>query len=950
MAGLRIRLIGLGAGALVCALGAAAWWTMPRRSEFYTDAESIRQRPEEARLRDVLWRPPARLARGVNGDGDEVDPRMDAGGETMYFARRGPDGDCDLYVVRRTGSGEWETPRALAGLNTLDNELGPTPSPDGRWLYFSSDRPGGLGGFDLWRAPMVDSGAWGTPERLSEGVNSARNDGWPAIDADGARMVFASDREGSYDLFAGAIGDAGVGRVERLDGVCSEEDEVAPAFSPVGDFLYFASDRSGGRGGFDLFRARLVGGEFAGVEALGGEVNSRADDLDPTLSMGGFELHFSSNRVAAGSGDDARYDIFETTSREVFLGEEIRRGDLWALLTLAPWILAALALVLLLSMLRRLSADEAWRVRWGTLSLMAKCVLFSLLAHAALLAMLSLWQVRANSGDRVADSEVGVSLTSRALSAAVESQMRGGLGELPDEPIAEAPTPTIRTASTLPGDARRADLAPGATPVIERATPLAGAGTIAEAPTPATETTPARALASPALSRVPGRSVAELMVTPRTSTRSRVSKGEPAMAVRVDSDMAPGVAAAHVEAPGAGSMPAHLDVASSSVVERQDAVGRLPAVIEAGEASVPTPSPVRPLGQASMAPDGRLALEVALPGVAGAERERVVAEPSIGDGPDHGALIPAPRAATALGDVASRSRTIEIAPGVRVASGVPEPAPVGEASIEDSTFAPGVSRSGARATEAPPRTGGFEVALPTVREREVSPAPRLRITGIVADRETREPVAGATVRLDVEGRRPLTIESDATGAFVLSPDRVPDHCAVTASKPGYVPAAMNVSERDFERGGEIVLLLERHDPFVIALEERPEVHHLGNDEFSGRVNSQFQRRSEGTRLAMVLEIDGGLLGRAAGARLVLLAKGVQLDNPVLINGRRLRHTLPASPSDGSFDEVVLHVPLTWLVEGRNVIEFRSVNSPTTDVDDYEFVNVRLVLQPGEVGL
>jgi len=133
---------------------------------------------------------------------------------------------------------------------------------------------------------------------------------------------------------------------------------------------------------------------------------------------------------------------------------------------------------------------------------------------------------------------------------------------------------------------------------------------------------------------------------------------------------------------------------------------------------------------------------------------------------------------------------------------------------------------------------------------------------------------------------------------------------------------------------------------VIALEEDPEVHHLGDNDFGGRINSQFQKESEGTllRASFVLSPDQHrALGEIAGV--AMLAKGLQTGNIIRINGNEIPRRLDHSPSDGSFGEFAAAFDASWLREGANTIEIESSVSSGSDHDDFEIVNIRVMLTP-----
>jgi len=204
---------------------------------------------------------------------------------------------------------------AMDDINSDADELGPEISADGARLYFYSNRAGGLGEYDLWASERGAHG-WSRPANLGSGVNTASNEYSPALTPDGARLFFASNRarpdeapvpasadrwdatvrseraRHDYDLYVAEFtpnDTSGVpGEARLLTSLSTSADEGSPAVSPVGDFLYFASDRPGGSGGFDLYRSRLHASEPSVIESVGDAVNTAANELDPGLSAEGF--------------------------------------------------------------------------------------------------------------------------------------------------------------------------------------------------------------------------------------------------------------------------------------------------------------------------------------------------------------------------------------------------------------------------------------------------------------------------------------------------------------------------------------------------------------------------------------------------------------------------------------------------------------------------------------
>ncbi|NOT01905.1 MAG: hypothetical protein HOP29_14925, partial [Phycisphaerales bacterium] len=292
--------VGVVVVAVIVLLG-FAWYLRPRQTAYYTDADSIMAAVEEAPIRDILWQPAQPVGDLINTSQDDYEPRMSSDGQTLYFVRgKAGGGGADIYWATRTPEG-WTEPAALSAVNSEHDDLGPEPSRDGDAIYFYSDRPGGAGGYDVWRSQR-DGDGWGAPVNLGPGVNSPFNDYGPALTPDGATLYFASNRPNGnderpldpsawsatireehvhrdYDLYVAPISERGHGRAAPVAALNSRHNEGAAAVSAFGDFLYFASDRPGGLGGYDVYRSRQVRGLFGPPENLGGAINGAANEL-----------------------------------------------------------------------------------------------------------------------------------------------------------------------------------------------------------------------------------------------------------------------------------------------------------------------------------------------------------------------------------------------------------------------------------------------------------------------------------------------------------------------------------------------------------------------------------------------------------------------------------------------------------------------------------------------
>lgn len=211
------------------------------------------------------WKSPEAAEGELNSEWDEGAACFTEDGNTMYFTvcRSDPQYPrmAEIWTSTRNDA-KWGKPQALKiTADTLSSYAHPALSPDGKWLYFVSDMPGGYGGYDLWRASVVGGHGVGAVENLGPEINTPGN-------------------------------------------------EMFPAFRPSGE-LYFSSDgREPSLGGLDLYRAKedtLT--KHWEVVHLPYPMNSNGDDFGITFEGLHNRGFFSSNRASAGRGWDKIYSF-----------------------------------------------------------------------------------------------------------------------------------------------------------------------------------------------------------------------------------------------------------------------------------------------------------------------------------------------------------------------------------------------------------------------------------------------------------------------------------------------------------------------------------------------------------------------------------------------------------------------------------------------------------------
>lgn len=200
------------------------------------------------------WTKPEAVEGELNTDRDEGIVSFSPDGSTMYLtkARREPGANTGVEIYTSTrADAKWSAPQKFEITpDTLSSYGHPAVSPDGKWLYFTSDMPGGSGGKDIWRINLIDR--VGSLENLGQWINTPGDEVFPYV----------------------------------------REDSV----------LYFASEGHPGFGGLDIFRAVQQPSGGWTVENMGRPINTSADDFGITFGQGE-QGYYSSNH-----GDARGYD------------------------------------------------------------------------------------------------------------------------------------------------------------------------------------------------------------------------------------------------------------------------------------------------------------------------------------------------------------------------------------------------------------------------------------------------------------------------------------------------------------------------------------------------------------------------------------------------------------------------------------------------------------------
>ncbi len=261
---------------------------------------------------------PVSIGSSINTKDDEYWPSITADGQTLMFTRQsfGPSGFMnraqyqeDFYISFLSDTG-WMTPfNAGEPLNTPQNEGALTLSSNGNYMYFTAcDRPGGLGSCDIYFSAN-NNGKWSIPYNLGPPVNTPSWESTPSISADGNMLFFSSSRpggKGGKDIWYSIMNDNGTWKnpVNLGDVINTEDDEMSPFIHFDGRSLYFSSNGRPGMGGLDIYLSRMKeDSTWTEPKNLGYPINTSSDDMGLVIDASGQKAYFSSRRDNSNGKD-----------------------------------------------------------------------------------------------------------------------------------------------------------------------------------------------------------------------------------------------------------------------------------------------------------------------------------------------------------------------------------------------------------------------------------------------------------------------------------------------------------------------------------------------------------------------------------------------------------------------------------------------------------------------
>lgn len=150
------------------------------------------------------WGVPELITPQIVSDGNLLPAGLSTDGTSLLLVKSDKRGNTDIWISQYNGT-IWGPAVEISGeINSNSNEDHASFSPDGRYIYFSSDRRGGEGGLDLWYSERQRDGTWGKPVNMGDQINTDKDESSVFISPNGERLIFASKGHfnmGGYDIF-----------------------------------------------------------------------------------------------------------------------------------------------------------------------------------------------------------------------------------------------------------------------------------------------------------------------------------------------------------------------------------------------------------------------------------------------------------------------------------------------------------------------------------------------------------------------------------------------------------------------------------------------------------------------------------------------------------------------------------------------------------------------------
>lgn len=270
---------------------------------------------------------PQNMGKMINTPYDEYLPALTADEQTLVITRKEPRKSTttaitpeeeDFYISTLDTNGNWTmAQRVSEPLNSNDNEGAQCISQDGRFIVFTICGEGGLGSCDLYWSKKIGD-RWSKPRNLGAAVNSRYWDSQPSFSIDGKTLYFTSNRpggKGGKDIWKTTLNENGRWNkaVNLGNSINTTQDETCPFIHYDDQTLYFASNGHIGMGGFDIFYSRKLNDTTWSMPTnIGYPINTSDEEMNLIVGASGNTAIFSSDKLDGYGGQDLySFELYE---------------------------------------------------------------------------------------------------------------------------------------------------------------------------------------------------------------------------------------------------------------------------------------------------------------------------------------------------------------------------------------------------------------------------------------------------------------------------------------------------------------------------------------------------------------------------------------------------------------------------------------------------------------
>ncbi len=302
----------------------------PKSTGGLMDAE-FNEDPNGAYYEDVFiaqrvgehWLTPENIGTNINTKNHDASIALSSDGQKLFIFHSTDKDGGDIYMSTLKGDVWGEAIPLGPNINTKYWEGSCSISSDERTLYFASERPGGLGGKDIYFSKKMPDGSWGKAERLGPAINTIYNDDSPFIHPDGITLFFSSEGHnsiGGYDIMYSAFKDGKWGEPTNIGyPINTTEDERFYVLTADGEHGYYSSDMKGGKGQQDIYSvtpgffgekpilALVVGTVFANDQPVDATINVTNEDTGE--KQGTYHSNSSSGKYLIALTPGSNYKV-----------------------------------------------------------------------------------------------------------------------------------------------------------------------------------------------------------------------------------------------------------------------------------------------------------------------------------------------------------------------------------------------------------------------------------------------------------------------------------------------------------------------------------------------------------------------------------------------------------------------------------------------------------------